>query len=185
MKKLLTHSAVCSLYLLSAIALIVPLSSAAQSGNEVTSFGKRVPSLDELKVAFAPPPKSKNLMTMGFQPPVRKSIDMNLTFASGSSLLTPQAKTQLSVLGEFLASAELGAGEFVVEGHTDAVGSPDANKLLSGKRAEAVRQHLMRQHKIAPQVIKASGLGSTQLKDTANGKNEINRRVEFSMLVQP
>jgi outer membrane protein OmpA-like peptidoglycan-associated protein len=185
MKKFLNRSAIAALYLVSATALMLPNTSTAQNGNDITSFGKRVPSLDELKVAFAPPPKSRNLMTMGIQPPIRKAIDMNLTFASGSSILTPQAKTQLSVLGEFLTTAELGAGEFVVEGHTDAVGSASANKLLSGKRAEAVRQHLVKQHKISAQVIKANGLGSSQLKDATNGNNEINRRVEFSMLVQP
>jgi outer membrane protein OmpA-like peptidoglycan-associated protein len=185
MNKLLKRSAVYALYFLSVTALILPFTSLAQSGESVTSFGNRVPSLDELKTAFAPPPRSKNLMTMGVQPPVRKAIDMNLTFATGSAILTPQAKTQLSVLGEFLASAELGAGEFVVDGHTDAVGSPAANKLLSEKRAEAVRQHLVQQHKIAPQVIKTNGLGSSQLKDASKGTSEVNRRVEFSMLVQP
>jgi outer membrane protein OmpA-like peptidoglycan-associated protein len=158
---------------------------AAFAADEVVSFGKRVPTVEELKTAFAPPVRSKNLMTMGTLPPVRKAIDMNLTFATGSSTLTPQAKSQLTVLGEFLASAGLAEGEFVVDGHTDASGSPVLNQSLSERRAEAVRQHLVQQHKIAPQVIKTNGLGSSKLKDSARGADEVNRRVEFSMLVQP
>ena len=185
MKSMLKQGALCAAYVVALAAFIWPISAVSQSGEDVTSFGKRVPSLEELKVAFSPPPKSKNLMTMGVQPPVRKAIDMNLTFATGSAILTTQAKAQLDVLGEFLSTAELGAGEFVIDGHTDAVGSPAANKALSEKRAEAVRQHLMKQHKIAADVIKTNGLGSTKLKDISKGDSEINRRVEFSMLVQP
>lgn len=164
---------------------LVSFAGFAQTSSDVVSFGSRVPSLDELKTAFAPPPKSRNLLTMGVQPPVRKAIDMNLTFASGSATLTPQAKTQLSVLGEFLATAELGAGEFVIDGHTDASGSPALNQTLSARRADAVRQHLVQQHKIAPAVLKTNGLGSSQLKDPSKATSELNRRVEFSMLVQP
>jgi OmpA-OmpF porin, OOP family len=157
----------------------------AQTTSDVVSFGKRVPSLEEVKAAFSPPPRSSNLQTMGSLPPVRKAIDMNLTFALGSSTLTPQAKSQLTVLGDFLATAELGAGEFVIDGHTDASGNPAANQLLSERRADAVRQHLVQQHKIAPTILKANGLGSSQLKDPSKAASETNRRVEFSMLVQP
>lgn len=158
---------------------------AAYAEEEVVSFGKRVPTVEEIKSAFAPPPRSKNLMTMGTLPPVRKAIDMNLTFATGSAVLTSQAKTQLTVLGEFLSSASLGDGEFIVDGHTDASGSAANNQILSERRAEAVRQHLVQQHKISPQVIKTHGLGSSKLKDSARASDEVNRRVEFSMLVQP
>ena len=157
----------------------------AQSPNaNVISFGKRAPTVEELSKAFAPAPKSSTLMSMSLPQAVKKSIDMELLFPFASATISPKVKTQIGALGEFLQSAQLGSGEFLIEGHTDAVGSPENNLQLSERRAQAVKVFLVSQYKVSPQVIGVSGVGAQHLKDPANPASEANRRVEFSMIVK-
>lgn len=151
---------------------------------KVTSFGTRAPSLTELQQAFAPEPKSSTLMSMGLSAPVKKTIDMELLFGFGNADISPKIKSQLGAIGEFLQSAQLGAGEFLIEGHTDAVGVADLNRALSERRAMAVKNFLVSEYKVNPRVISTAGRGSEQLKDPANPTGEANRRVEFSMMVK-
>lgn len=156
----------------------------AQTGSavETKSFGKRVPTVDEIRSVFAPKPSS-SLMSMGSGQRVKRAIDLELLFAFASADLTAQARRQLAPVGEFLQSAQLGNGEFVIEGHTDAVGQADRNQTLSERRAAAVRNFLVSEYKISPAVFSTAGKGATQLKDSTNPTSEANRRVEFSMYV--
>ena len=66
------------------------------------------------------------------------SVSLTVEFASGSAELTPQARQTLDQLGTALTSSDLAQFRFRIEGHTDTVGSPDANKALSQRRADAV-----------------------------------------------
>lgn len=149
---------------------------------ETKSFGKRVPTVDEIRNIFAPKPAS-SLMSMGAGQRVKRAIDLELLFAFASADLTSQARKQLAPVGEFLQSAQLGSGEFVIEGHTDAVGAAERNQSLSERRAASVRNFLVNEYKISPAVFSTAGKGSTQLKDSGNPNSEVNRRVEFSMYV--
>jgi OOP family OmpA-OmpF porin len=67
-------------------------------------------------------------------------------------------------------------------GHTDAVGSENANMMLSKDRAESVKTYLTQQGANASK-IEAVGYGETQ--PIATNKNETgrqkNRRVEFTL----
>ena len=165
--------------------LLTAGSVCAQTPNSnVISFGKRTPTVEELSKAFAPAPKSSSLMSMALPQAVKKSIDMELLFPFASATIAPKVKTQLGALGEFLQSAQLGPGEFLIEGHTDAVGAPENNRQLSERRAQAVKDFLVSQYKVSPQVIAVSGIGAQHLKDAANPGSEANRRVEFSMIVK-
>ena len=150
----------------------------------VVSFGKRSPSVDELKKAFAPEPKSSSLQSMGLSSPVKKTIEMELLFGFGSADISPKVRSQLGAIGEFLQSAQLGPGEFLIEGHTDAVGAADLNRSLSERRAQSVKGFLVGQYKVNPSVISTAGRGSEQLKDAQNPASDANRRVEFSMMVK-
>nr|QKW93706.1 flagellar motor rotation protein MotB [Vitiosangium cumulatum]QKW93736.1 flagellar motor rotation protein MotB [Vitiosangium cumulatum] len=67
-----------------------------------------------------------------------------------------------------------------VEGHTDNVGKPEANLKLSQRRAEAVRDHLIKKG-VAPERLEARGYGQERhiaSNDTSEGR-AANRRVEF------
>lgn len=71
--------------------------------------------------------------------------------------------------------------EVEVQGHTDAVGSDQANLALSQKRAEAVRQYLIDVHMIEPVRLIAIGYGERKPvadNDTEAGRAR-NRRVDF------
>jgi outer membrane protein OmpA-like peptidoglycan-associated protein len=67
-----------------------------------------------------------------------------------------------------------------IEGHTDAKGSAEHNRILSNGRANAVRDYLVA-HGIAVERLDAKGYGPDLPLDTnktAEGR-EKNRRVEF------
>lgn len=170
--------------LILSLALMTGSVFAQSQDSNVTSFGKRAPTVEELSKAFAPAPKSSALMSMGLPQPVKKSIDMELLFPFASATISPKVKTQLGALGEFLQSAQLGPGEFLIEGHTDAIGSQESNRQLSERRAQAVKGFLVSQYKVSPQVISATGVGANYLKDPSNPASDVNRRVEFSMMVK-
>ena len=91
------------------------------------------------------------------------SVKLTVDFATGSAVLAPVAKRTLDQLGQALASPSLAAFRFRVEGHTDTVGKPEANKALSQHRAEAVAAYLEGKFQIAAARLEAVGVGSEQL----------------------
>jgi outer membrane protein OmpA-like peptidoglycan-associated protein len=91
------------------------------------------------------------------------SVSITVTFASGSSTLTPEAERALVPLGRALASPELAPYRFRIEGHTDTVGDAAVNQALSERRAAAVRQHLSRVYNVDAGRLVAIGFGSSQL----------------------
>ncbi|GGC58707.1 hypothetical protein GCM10011504_41140 [Siccirubricoccus deserti] len=91
------------------------------------------------------------------------SVSITVTFASGSSALTPEAERALAPLGRALASPELAPYRFRIEGHTDTVGDAAVNQALSERRAAAVRQHLSRVYNVDAGRLVAIGFGSSQL----------------------
>ena len=90
------------------------------------------------------------------------SVNVTVTFASGSAVLTPAAMEQLNPLGRALASEELTPFRFRIEGHTDTVGSAEENRILSERRANAVRDYLVEQFRIAPARLVTEGLGESR-----------------------
>lgn len=107
------------------------------------------------------------------------SLDFNITFATGSAELTPQATKVLDVLGKALASNDLATSKFRIEGHTDTVGSPESNKDLSTRRASAVVAYLTQHYNITPDRLQAVGMGEEALliHTGPNVPEQRNRRV--------
>lgn len=120
------------------------------------------------------------------RPPVREttsdapSASITVTFASGSWQITPEAERALAPLGRALASQDLAAFRFRIEGHTDAVGDAMSNQALSERRAAAVRDYLIAKFGVAPQRLVAVGMGETQLLVPTPDEvpNARNRRVQ-------
>jgi len=75
--------------------------------------------------------------------------------------------------------------KIVIEGHTDNVGNPRSNKILSQKRAEAVRQYLISRG-ISGDRLTAIGYGSERpiAPNTTEEGRAKNRRVEFKIIEQ-
>ena len=94
------------------------------------------------------------------------------------SALTEDAKNQLRTLGQALNSSTLASDEFLIEGHTDSVGSAQYNQSLSERRAMVVKQYLIDHVGVGASRLKAEGRGETKLLDTRAPTSATNRRVQ-------
>jgi outer membrane protein OmpA-like peptidoglycan-associated protein len=109
-----------------------------------------------------------------------RSVDINtLTFDTGSFELRPDQYSQLEAIANAIKQVVSANPDevFLVEGHTDAVGTEEDNLSLSDRRAEAVAVALTEQFQIPPENLTTQGYGETQLKVPVQGPNEQNRRV--------
>jgi outer membrane protein OmpA-like peptidoglycan-associated protein len=111
-----------------------------------------------------------------------RKIDLDIPFPNGSARLTNAADRQLVQLGAALAAPELRGARFRIAGHTSATGSPAFNQKLSKERAEAVRAYLIREYRIVPERLEASGYGATRLLPEFPQNADRQRRVEISAM---
>jgi OOP family OmpA-OmpF porin len=91
------------------------------------------------------------------------TVNLTVNFAHGSAELTPDAVRTLDELGRALASKDLAAYRFRIEGHTDTVGSSNYNRTLSERRAEAVVDYVARKYGVDPSRLQAIGMGEDGL----------------------
>ncbi len=66
---------------------------------------------------------------------------------------------------------------YLIEGHTDAVGSDEDNLLLSDERSEAVAVALSQNFEIPPENLVTEGYGEQYLKIETEAAERQNRRV--------
>jgi len=101
----------------------------------------------------------------------------NITFASGKTALSAQAKRYLDRMAQFFIEQDL---KVDVRAHTDSQGADDVNMRLSEQRAEAVYNYLVSKG-VKANRLSYSFYGETQpiqSNDTDAGRRA-NRRVEF------
>lgn len=126
----------------------------------------------EQRVTFTAPELAKALEDRG-------SVSLNnVHFDTGTAKLRPESEKMLDILAEALKTNA--NRTFEIRGHTDSVGTPAANRVLSASRAEAVKAYLMAKHGFQASKVIASGAGDTQpvaSNDTEEGR-QLNRRVE-------
>jgi len=106
-------------------------------------------------------------------------IDLDINFDTGSWQLTPDQIDRLSVVADAINRA-VGRNPrevFLIEGHTDAVGSDIDNLSLSDRRAEAVAVALTEQFQVPPENLVTQGYGKEGLKIPTSGPERANRRV--------
>lgn len=139
-----------------------------------------LPPASEAAIATpAPAPKLGFLSDLSTE---GRAVLSDLTFASGSADLDDAAFASLKELASSLA-ANLG-WKIALVGHTDTLGSAEANMALSQRRAEAVKDRLVSAFGSDATRIEAAGAGylapiATNL--TPEGRAE-NRRVEVVLL---
>ena len=73
---------------------------------------------------------------------------------------------------------------FLIEGHTDAVGSDDDNLSLSDRRAESVAIILTEEFGVPPENLTTQGYGEQYLKVPTDGPERLNRRVAVRKITQ-
>ncbi|CAN5605003.1 hypothetical protein BH23BAC4_BH23BAC4_03720 [soil metagenome] len=105
-----------------------------------------------------------------------------ILFATASAQIQPESTPTLQDIAQMLQQhPDL---RLRIEGHTDNVGSADANQRLSEQRARAVVDHLVDRAGVAADRLEAVGMGETEpvdSNDTAEGRQN-NRRVELVVL---
>ena len=129
----------------------------------VTACGELTQNMSLTTPPPAPPPPSKSCMGV---------FDTNSTTLSQQSATTV---SEAATVAKSMANARV-----AVTGFTDTDGSPAYNQQLSVRRADAVKNALMR-NGIAPQAITVNGTGEAGLliETPDQTKNEKNRRVQI------
>jgi outer membrane protein OmpA-like peptidoglycan-associated protein len=147
---------------------------------EAVDLMGRIPSVDELVEALMPPPQMR---TRGLRPAqqaavetMRPAVDLEVRFEFDSAVLTPMAQAVLDNLATALAT-DLAPYRFVVEGHTDAVGSDAYNLELSERRARAVQDYLLELYRLEPERMTTVGKGESELLVPEQPAAAPNRRV--------
>jgi outer membrane protein OmpA-like peptidoglycan-associated protein len=151
---------------------------------------------EELEEILVAPPRRKikqrynSVEEIAVQPKLRDSVSRieidTIRFGTNQAFVREE---QLSSLDGIAAIVERIVRKypnevFMIEGHTDAVGSDAANNRLSKLRAEAVKKALVSYYVIPARNLRTVGLGERFLKiPTADAEPE-NRRVSISRVTQ-
>jgi outer membrane protein OmpA-like peptidoglycan-associated protein len=107
-------------------------------------------------------------------------VDLDtVTFDTGSWEVAPDQVERLAVIADGInrAIAANPSEVFLIEGHTDAVGSDIDNLSLSDRRAESVALVLSQQFGVPPENLTTQGYGAHYLKVPTPGPERANRRV--------
>ncbi|MGB8608738.1 OmpA family protein, partial [Bradyrhizobium sp.] len=118
-----------------------------------------------------------------YSPSVRQlmpSIDLDtINFETGSWEIPPDQAAKLQAIADGLnrAIARNPREVFLIEGHTDAVGSDVDNLSLSDRRAESAAELLTQQFGVPAENLTSQGYGEQYLKEQTDGPSRINRRV--------
>ena len=112
---------------------------------------------------------------------VRRVDFDTVTFEFGSAVLPDDQVPQMQAVGEAMrAVLDRDPNQvFLIEGHTDAVGSDLANLALSDRRAQTVAEILTYYFDIPPENLVTQGYGEAYLKVPTTGPERQNRRVVF------
>lgn len=111
-------------------------------------------------------------------PETETSVAARIAFQFGRSSLTDDAKRDLAFVAEKMLLSANDDVLFVIEGHTDTVGSDTYNRDLSIERAFSARAHLIALGVDGERLI-AVGYGEGAPLANLNPRDGANRRVEF------
>jgi outer membrane protein OmpA-like peptidoglycan-associated protein len=118
---------------------------------------------------------------------VTMKLEGDVLFDFGKAEVKPEAEQTLDKVGTVIG--QFPEGKVLIEGHTDSKGSPDINLELSKRRAEAVKDWLVKKKGVPESVITTRGFGETKPvapdknpdgSDNPQGRQQ-NRRVEVTV----
>ncbi len=111
----------------------------------------------------------------------RSVVLNNLFFDTNEYKLKPQSRTELNRLIEFMRQYR--DVQIEISGHTDNVGTPEANQVLSQRRAQAVQEYLAG-HGVAASRLRAKGYGANKplAGNDTEATRQQNRRIELRIL---
>lgn len=106
------------------------------------------------------------------------TYDFEINFEFGSAEIRDDSKPQLLELAKALNHQSLVKAKLMLVGHTDAVGSREANQNLSERRAFSIADFLTNAGGIDGGRLVPFGYGEDRLKNSNDGNAAENRRVE-------
>ena len=176
MKYILTQAA--------AVAFILGLPVAPSLAQTLTT--------EEIIKELSPPSKTRSLTPLrgitieGVQrEELDASVNLYINFEFNSAELKQDALITLDQLAAALKDDKLALFDFLIGGHTDAVGSDQYNNRLSEQRAASVKQYLVGHSGIEAQRLLDKGFGESRLLDPKRPLDGVNRRVQIITLVTP
>jgi OmpA-OmpF porin, OOP family len=150
-----------------------PQSPAVQSNSVSSSPSPPPPKSRKSRAAVAT--TSTAAAPQSAAPP---SISFNtIQFTFNSAQLTPGSIDTLRNLGNALNHELADQKSFLIEGHTDATGGRYYNINLSRRRADAVKNYLVRKAGVSPSRLKTAGKGASEPINPADPYAADNRRV--------
>ena len=155
------------------ILAIVPASALADENRARTLFKPGTDQARDLVVVLdpaTPPPAGSEV-----------SVYLPIRFAYDSAELSATARQNLAIIAEALLAPELRGVQFIVEGHTDAVGSAEYNNGLSLRRAGSALHHLVSQG-VQQSRLLVQGRGESDPLPGVNSMAPEQRRVEVVRL---
>lgn len=116
----------------------------------------------------------------GNEPAPGKKYGFAIEFEFGKSEIRPDGTRMLDDIGQALTEAP--KVRMIIAGHTDSVGGPEYNCLLSKMRAEATKAYLVERFKIASDRLEVRWFGmSAPLRNLPESDGR-NRRVDFQQI---
>lgn len=111
---------------------------------------------------------------------ILKTAFSNLEFETGKAVIRPGSFGSLDELAALLLKKA--EWKLKLSGHTDDVGNDQDNLILSKRRAEAVKEHLVKKG-VAPEAVRVEFYGETQpiADNTTEEGRQKNRRVEMEI----
>lgn len=173
---------------LSALTLVTALLSAPALADDVAYYreGQQLNPLDVATILGGKPParvKMRSIHLLGDAPPARveppaQALSLQVRFGFDSAEIADIARPQLDALAAGIRMLPPDRS-VLVEGHTDATGSDAYNRVLSHRRALAVKRYLSLEHGVDPARLHTLGFGEDR---TIAGTDPVapeNRRVQF------
>ncbi len=167
------------------IALVLS-SPLALAGDYSVKTYDHTPTAQELEKALTPAEQAapEGFRMRGIKKPTvmekrPSAVALQVQFEFNKYELTPGAREVLDNLGTALQSPGLRGGSFLIEGHTDDIGSDAYNMQLSEQRANSVKRYLVSKFNIDESSLRAVGRGKSAPLDPLNPSNAINRRVQI------
>jgi len=110
--------------------------------------------------------------------PVATRVALKVQFDTGKSLIKKQYYDELKAVGEALNQDKTLKG--AIEGYTDSVGNDRLNQQLSQRRANAVRDYIIKNFKVDANRLSAKGYGEANpvADNTTAAGRALNRRIE-------
>jgi outer membrane protein OmpA-like peptidoglycan-associated protein len=113
------------------------------------------------------------------QPSAERARGYMIRFELNSSEIRDEFAPYLDDLGRLMQIEEARWTRLTIEGHADATGSSSQNEILSGRRALAIANYLIRNWGIDPDRLMLKAYGDSDPLAGEASSSGMNRRVQF------